>query len=158
MRRSQPTRQAPTTSRASRTGNIALIQRGGCSFALKVANAQTAGADAVIIFNQGDPPDARSGVLTTSRPCRRQGSAFTTIMIPVVGASFAAGRGARRAGLDCDRRRSCNDPQSNVIAEPEGKNDDNVVMAGAHLDSVPAGPGDQRQRVRLGRAARDGRA
>ncbi len=34
-----------------------------------------------------------------------------------------------------------NDPQSNVIAELDGRNDDNVVMAGAHLDSVPAGPG-----------------
>ena len=29
----------------------------------------------------------------------------------------------------------------NVIAELEGKNDDNVVMAGAHLDSVIEGPG-----------------
>ncbi len=32
-------------------------------------------------------------------------------------------------------------PQKNVIAELPGKNDDNVVMAGAHLDSVQAGPG-----------------
>ena len=30
---------------------------------------------------------------------------------------------------------------SNVLAEKTGKNADNVVMAGAHLDSVPAGPG-----------------
>ena len=29
----------------------------------------------------------------------------------------------------------------NVIAELPGKNDDNVVMAGGHLDSVRAGPG-----------------
>ena len=29
----------------------------------------------------------------------------------------------------------------NVIAELEGKNADNVVMAGAHLDSVIEGPG-----------------
>ena len=29
----------------------------------------------------------------------------------------------------------------NVIAELQGKNDGNVVMAGAHLDSVPEGPG-----------------
>ena len=28
-----------------------------------------------------------------------------------------------------------------MIAELTGDNDDNVVMAGAHLDSVPAGPG-----------------
>ena len=34
-----------------------------------------------------------------------------------------------------------NDPQSNVIAELDGTEHDNVVMAGAHLDSVPAGPG-----------------
>ncbi|MDF2575659.1 MAG: aminopeptidase, partial [Agromyces sp.] len=32
-------------------------------------------------------------------------------------------------------------PQKNVIAEKTGVNDDNVVMAGAHLDSVQAGPG-----------------
>ena len=32
-------------------------------------------------------------------------------------------------------------PTSNVLAEKTGKNDDNVVMAGAHLDSVLDGPG-----------------
>ena len=32
-------------------------------------------------------------------------------------------------------------PTYNVIAEKTGANDDNVVMAGAHLDSVLAGPG-----------------
>ena len=46
----------------------------------------------------------------------------------------------------------------NVIAELPGANDDNVVMAGAHLDSRAGRPGDQRQRQRLGRAARDGAA
>jgi Zn-dependent M28 family amino/carboxypeptidase len=34
-----------------------------------------------------------------------------------------------------------NHPQKNVIAELPGRNPGNVVMAGAHLDSVPAGPG-----------------
>jgi hypothetical protein len=37
-------------------GNIALIQRGGCSFGLKAKNAEAAGASAVILFNQGDKP------------------------------------------------------------------------------------------------------
>ena len=32
-------------------------------------------------------------------------------------------------------------PDRNVLAEKKGKNDNNVVMAGAHLDSVLAGPG-----------------
>ena len=32
-------------------GNIALISRGACSFAIKATNAQTAGASAVVIYN-----------------------------------------------------------------------------------------------------------
>ena len=36
-------------------GNIALIQRGTCTFAQKVANAEAAGASAAVIFNEGNP-------------------------------------------------------------------------------------------------------
>jgi len=40
----------------SMTGNIALIQRGGCDFDIKVANAEDAGATAVVVYNiAGDP-------------------------------------------------------------------------------------------------------
>jgi len=46
--------------------DIALIQRGGppapapvCTFAVKALNAQAAGAEAVIIFNQGNTPTVR---------------------------------------------------------------------------------------------------
>ena len=35
-------------------GKVALVQRGGCTFAEKAINAQTAGASAVIIFNEGN--------------------------------------------------------------------------------------------------------
>lgn len=45
------------------TGNIALIQRGGCSFQLKAENAAKAGAVGAIIFNQGDDGDGRKGKL-----------------------------------------------------------------------------------------------
>src|SRR5689334_23287957 len=41
-------------------GNIALIQRGTCTFSQKVANAQAAGATAAVIFNEGNP--GRTGV------------------------------------------------------------------------------------------------
>ena len=125
------------------TPAIALIQRGGCSFALKVANAQTAGADAVILFNQGNvtvPPTDRTSTLTNITAVPPPGSAFTTISIPVVGTSFAAGESLARPGSTATVA-VVNDPQANVIAEMAGKNEDNVVMAGAHLDSVPAGPG-----------------
>ncbi len=37
------------------SGRIALIQRGGCNFGVKVLNAKAAGASGVIIFNEGNP-------------------------------------------------------------------------------------------------------
>ncbi len=120
-------------------GRIALIQRGTCSFALKVANAQTAGAAAVILFNQGNTPE-RSGTLTNITAEPPPNSAFTTINVPVVGTSFAAGALLARAGTTATVS-VVNDPQENVIAELDGRNDGNVVMSGAHLDSVEEGPG-----------------
>jgi hypothetical protein len=46
-------------------GSIALIQRGTCTFALKVQNAEAAGALGVLIFNEGQPgrTDAIAGTL-----------------------------------------------------------------------------------------------
>jgi subtilisin family serine protease len=38
------------------SGNIAFIQRGGCDFDVKVANAESAGAIAVVVFNLSGPP------------------------------------------------------------------------------------------------------
>ena len=68
------------------------------------------------------------------------GSVFTTITVPVVGTSFDAGATLSQAGTTATVA-VVNDPQANVIAELDGENDNNVVMAGSHLDSVPAGPG-----------------
>ncbi len=121
-------------------GAIALIQRGGCSFALKALNAEAAGASAVIIFNQGNTPEREPLALGNATP--PEGSADTTIDIPVVGASFADGSVLAQPGSTAyveviTETRT----DYNVIAELEGKNPDNVVMAGAHLDSVIEGPG-----------------
>ena len=41
----------------SGANDIALIQRGACAFGLKATNAQAAGAEGVIIFNQGNTAD-----------------------------------------------------------------------------------------------------
>jgi Zn-dependent M28 family amino/carboxypeptidase len=120
--------------------DIALIQRGTCSFGIKAINAQTAGAEAVIIFNQGDTPLREGLIVGTLLP---DGAGVT---IPVVGGSFANGEALSQPGstarIQVDPAESR--PQVNVIAErkskrPLGKN--NIVMAGAHLDSVQAGPG-----------------
>jgi uncharacterized membrane protein/subtilisin family serine protease len=48
------------------TGKIALIQRGGCNFSVKIANAGTAGAIAVVVFNSvGGPPSTMGSIPTT---------------------------------------------------------------------------------------------
>jgi Zn-dependent M28 family amino/carboxypeptidase len=120
-------------------GNIALIQRGGCSFGLKAANAQAAGASGVVIFNQGNTPDREALLVGNATP--PEGSAVTEITIPVVGASFADGVALSEAETARVFVESETRTDYNVIAELPGKNEDNVVMAGAHLDSVIEGPG-----------------
>jgi hypothetical protein len=50
-------------------GTIALIQRGSCTFAVKVGNAAAAGAVAVLLFNnQGGPPVSPGGLVGTAIP------------------------------------------------------------------------------------------
>jgi Zn-dependent M28 family amino/carboxypeptidase len=124
--------------------DIALIQRGGppapapvCSFAVKAQNAEAAGAEAVIIFNQGNDPTREGLIVGTLAPA--------VIGIPVVGASFAAGVALAAPGSTAQVRVLPSETRTdvNVIAELPGKNRDNVVMAGAHLDSVTEGPGIQ---------------
>ena len=121
--------------------DIALVQRGFCNFGDKAFFAEQAGAEAVIIFNQGNTPE-RSGLIVADASSRTDGTPVTH-GIPVVGASFDQGVALSQPGstarvmVPLPEQR----PQVNVIAELTGKNDDNVVMAGAHLDSVPAGPG-----------------
>ena len=48
--------------------DIALIQRGTCTFAEKAVNAEAAGAEAVIIFNQGNDPTREALIVGTLVP------------------------------------------------------------------------------------------
>ncbi|RDI65089.1 M28 family metallopeptidase [Nocardia pseudobrasiliensis] len=117
-------------------GNIALLQRGVCTFADKARNAQAAGASGVIIFNEGQP--GRTAAYT--EPLDETG-----IRIPVVGASFAVGQGLAASAGSVVRLKTDTEalPRTtyNVIAESKQGNADKVVMAGSHLDSVRAGAG-----------------
>ncbi|PZS16726.1 MAG: hypothetical protein DLM54_10775 [Acidimicrobiales bacterium] len=61
-------------------GAVALVQRGFCDRATKVANAQAAGASAVIMFNEGSP--GRTGLLTAG---------VNPTTIPVLGTTYALG-------------------------------------------------------------------
>ncbi len=119
-------------------GNIALIQRGTCSFSQKAVNAQAAGASAVIIFNQGNTADRTDLLVGTL-------SEGTSIKIPAIATSYPFAEALLaeenlellvEAETHVDHKVSFN-----VIAETKVGNPDNVVMLGAHLDSVAEGPG-----------------
>jgi hypothetical protein len=126
--------------------DIALIQRGSCFFGTKAYYAEQAGAEAVIIFNQGDTPDRTELIVadaTSVDPPIPGNPGPVTHNIPVVGASFDQGVALAKSGstafvkvLPAEMR-----TDYNVIAELKGKKENNVVMAGAHLDSVIEGPG-----------------
>jgi len=121
-------------------GNVALIQRGTCTFFDKASNAQAAGASAVVIFNQGnaDDTDDRFGVVNGTL-------GEIGVDIPVIGTSFAIGQDlAAATGTEAHVfTQTLSEPRttSNVIAETPGGDPGNVVMLGAHLDSVTEGPG-----------------
>ncbi|QRW18183.1 Peptidase family M28 protein [Rhizoctonia solani] len=119
-------------------GKIALIQRGGCNFAIKNENAKNAGAVGVVVYNNVE--GAISGTLGASNP---------TAYVPIGGITKAEGETlAQRlssgqpisATLDInifvEQRYS-----SNVIATSKAGNQSNIVFIGSHLDSVTAGAG-----------------
>ncbi|NNF54172.1 MAG: M28 family peptidase, partial [Acidimicrobiales bacterium] len=122
----------------SGSNDLALIQRGACAFGSKALNAQAAGAEAVVIFNQGNT-EARKGIIGGTLGEGVVG----TLTIPVLDVAYDDGValvGAENVNLAAE---TINDTKatSNIIADMDGVNTDNVVMAGAHLDSVAAGPG-----------------
>lgn len=116
-------------------GNIALISRGACTFAQKATNAHNAGAVGVVIYNNG--PGSINGTL---------GNGFT-LDIPVTSVTQAVGQQlAATPGLTLRLKAETFRgiaTTSNVFAETVGGDPNNVVMVGAHLDSVNAGPGIQ---------------
>ena len=121
-------------------GNIALLQRGTCTFELKAENAAAAGAVGIVIFNQGNTTAVdRNNIPAVTL------TANNTSGIPVLGTTYALGvtlsqtAGLRMRVFANTLRQIL--PTANVLAEKTGTNDTNVVMAGAHLDSVLAGPG-----------------
>ncbi len=115
-------------------GNIALTRRGTCAFADKVTNAQDAGAVGVIVMNQGTAgrTDAFAGTL---------GAAVGTV--PSIGTSFAIGESLAEGAEVHLAAETVSETREtyNVFADSKQGRQDNVVMAGAHLDSVDGGAG-----------------
>ncbi|WP_146134374.1 M28 family peptidase [Glaciihabitans tibetensis] len=114
-------------------GEIALVTLGACSFLEKSMAAATAGADALIVANTADVGLAG------------EFSEQDALTIPTIGVS-----GTQAAALTATAgtvlgitivERTTRIPTFNVLAETSTGHRTNTVMAGAHLDSVPAGAG-----------------
>jgi aminopeptidase Y len=116
-------------------GHIALISRGACTFASKATNAFNAGAAGVVIYN--NIPGTLNGTLSNTFTL----DISVTSVTQAVGQQLAATSGlVMRLKTDTFRGMAIT---SNVLAETPGGDPNNIVMAGAHLDSVNAGPGIQ---------------
>jgi Zn-dependent M28 family amino/carboxypeptidase len=114
-------------------GAVVLVDRGKCQFGDKQAAAAERGAVALIVANNVDGDEA-GGTLGED----------TDVKIPVIAITKASGERLRadpgptaiklNAGVRVERTR-------NVIAQTKTGATTDVVMTGAHLDSVEEGPG-----------------
>jgi hypothetical protein len=119
------------------SGHPVLIQRGTCTFAQKVANAKTAGATGVIIFNEGNTQPDRTGLVI--------GSLGSVPTIPVVFVTFAIGNEMAQeiaAGnppsptVDIKAIFQPNADDWNVIADSKGGDTNHTLVVDAHLDAI----------------------
>jgi hypothetical protein len=119
----------PADVAALRPGEVALAARGGCFFRVKAANAR--GADALGLLVE--TPASRRGVAsaTLARPVDLPA---LLIAQPIAARLEDGDRVSLRVDTRLRRGRTWN-----VIAE--AGTGEGLVMAGAHLDSVPRGPG-----------------
>jgi Zn-dependent M28 family amino/carboxypeptidase len=123
------------------SGRVALIQRGGCNFGVKVQNAQAAGATGVIIFNEGNP--GRTANLSGSLVDAAGNPIVPTI--PVAFTSFATGSDlltqyqtgpAPVMTMNVAAVVDPNREDYNVIAESKGGDKNHVLVVDAHLDAI----------------------
>ena len=124
------------------SGKVALVQRGTCPFVTKWELAQAAGATGVIIYNEGNTPARQNPIFVDNQP-------DPPATIAAVISSYTLGNELLQAykqnlnptvdfkvyGTFTDRFL----PQ--VLAETSEGDPNHVVVVGAHLDSVPEGPG-----------------
>jgi Zn-dependent M28 family amino/carboxypeptidase len=114
-------------------GRVVMVDRGGCDLADKAAAAAADGAAGMIIANNVDEKAFSAALIEADQ-----------VQIPVVHVTKSEGARLRRQEGDArivvdsriERARS-----RSVIAETKTGSTRNVVLVGAHLDSVRLGPG-----------------
>jgi hypothetical protein len=129
-------------------GRIALIQRGGCFFGIKVQNAQAAGAAGVVIFNEGNSNPDRTGLQLGSLLDAAGNPIVPTI--PVAFTTFAEGQRLFTEYQQAVQNHTAlpvvsisiqaivdpNRDDWNVIAESKGGDKNHVLVVDAHLDAI----------------------
>ncbi|MEW2548834.1 M28 family peptidase [Streptomyces sp. NPDC047002] len=122
-------------------GAIALVERGGCGIAAKARAAAAAGAVAVLAYGGAGgrgPGESRSSaaVVPVGGLTGRDGERLAR----QAAAAARQGGGAVTATLGLREVRERRTTR-NVIAETPGGDAGHTAVLGAHLDSVPRGPG-----------------
>jgi hypothetical protein len=127
-------------------GRIALIQRGGCNFGVKVQNAQAAGASGVIIFNEGNPGrtglqignlvDAAGNRIVPTIPVAFTTFAIGSDLLNQYQQAVAAGTALPSLNISIQAIVDPNRDDYNVIAESKGGDKNHVVVVDAHLDAI----------------------
>ena len=116
-------------------GAVVLVDRGACPFGAKQAVAAERGAVALIVANNEDG-DEMGGTLgeddRREDPGHQRHQGHRTASCAASGAHQRRSSSTRACGSSSTR---------NVIAQTKTGSTADVVMVGAHLDSVPEGPG-----------------
>ncbi|MCY0916640.1 M28 family metallopeptidase [Streptomyces sp. H27-G5] len=129
--------EAEDYAAGSFTGKIALVKRGACTFFEKEKAAVAAGAAGVIVYNHSGTTPVR-GTFSSPAEGLVPSAGISLADGEALAASAAAGEVTVRLDLDQEHVKKTT---RNVIAETRGGRSDRVVTVGAHLDSVPEGPG-----------------
>jgi Peptidase family M28/PA domain len=113
-------------------GGVALVRRGECFFRVKALNAQRSGAAGLVLVDpalRGEPFSATLG---------GPGVRIPVVILGAEGARMVHPGTRVRLAVDAVSERRV---AHSVIADSRPGSGERVVMAGGHLDSVPAGPG-----------------
>ncbi|HTD77793.1 MAG TPA: M28 family peptidase, partial [Chloroflexota bacterium] len=118
-------------------GKVALLKRGELRFSDKISNVTAAGAIGAVVYN--DSPGAIQGSLTSpsSIPAATVSDVDGQHLLQLLGGGTVPVVVRLRVDAATQQRTA-----TNVIADKPGRDPSaGQVVIGAHLDSVPAGPG-----------------
>ncbi|KAG6853597.1 hypothetical protein C0991_002920 [Blastosporella zonata] len=128
------------------TGKVALVLRGDCTFVEKGELAKAAGVSGLILRNNIAGPPVASRLNPTYETNPAALSLSQSAAAPIVDRLSAGEHVIATLDINVINEQRYSD---NVIATSKGGDQSNILVIGAHLDSVPAGAGINDDGVRL---------